>query len=104
MRSCNPQAQGNAKEVLRYRQALWSEFNDIKSTGCFSTDMIIRIYQKTKDVRDGIRPPQTETVIKRRGSGNLGGTVVYTPPRGEKVIREKLENLVSYLKYEKKFI
>jgi Fic family protein len=94
---------GNAKEVLRYRQALWAGFNDIKARGGFSTDMIIRIYQKIKDVSDGIRPPQTETVIKRRGSGNLGGTVVYTPPRGGKVIQGKLENLVSYLNDDKKY-
>ena len=95
---------GNAKEVLRYRQALWSGFNDIKANGTFSIDLMIRIYQQIKEVRDGIRPPQTETVIKKRGSGNLGGTVVYTPPRGEKVIQEKLTNLISYLNDDKKYL
>jgi Fic family protein len=50
-----------------------------------------------------IRPPQTETTIKKRGSGMLGSTVVYTPPRGEKVIREKLDNLIAYLNDDKKF-
>lgn len=94
---------GNAKEVLRYRQALWSGFNNIKTSGGFSIDIMIKIYQEIKEVRDGIRPPQTETTIKKRGSGNLGGTVVYTPPRGEKVIQEKLENLVSYLNDDKKY-
>ena len=94
---------GNAKEVLRYRQALWSGFNNIKTNGVFSIDILIRIYQEIKEVRDGIRPQQTETTIKKRGSGNLGGTVVYTPPRGEKVIQEKLENLVSYLNDDKKY-
>src|SRR4030042_3441561 len=88
---------GNTKEVLRYRQALWKGCNEISSNGKFSIDTLIRIYQEIKEVQDGIRPPQTETVIKRRGSGTLGGTVVYTPPRGDKVIREKLENLITYL-------
>ena len=94
---------GNAKEVLRYRQALWSGFNDIKTNGGFSIDIMIKIYQEIKEVGDGIRPPQTETTIKKRGSGNLRGTVVYTPPRGEKVIQQKLKNLVLYLNDDKKY-
>lgn len=94
---------GNAKEVLRYRQALWKGFADINSKSKFSTEMMISIYQEIKEVQDGIRPPQTETTIRKRGSGLLGGTVVYTPPRGESVIKEKLENLIDYLNDDKKF-
>lgn len=94
---------GNAKEVLRYRQALWSGFNEVKSTRDFNIDLFVTIYQNIKDVRDGIRPPHTETVIKKRGSGILGGTVVYTPPRGETVIQDKLINLVSYINDDSKF-
>jgi len=93
----------NAKEVLRYRQALWSGYNDIKSNGAFTIDLLIKIYREIKEVNDGIRPPQTETTIKKRGSGNMGGTVIYTPPRGEKVIQEKLKNLVSYINNDKKY-
>jgi len=88
---------------LRYRQALWSGYNDIKSNGVFTIDLLIKIYQEIKEVNDGIRPPQTETTIKKRGSGNLGGTAVYTPPRGEKVIQEKLKNLVSYINDDIKY-
>ena len=87
----------NAKEVLRYRQALWKGYHDIIANGKFSIDLMIKIYQEIKEIQDGIRPPQTETTIKKRGSGILGGTVVYTPPRGENVIQEKLENLITYL-------
>lgn len=94
---------GNAKEVLRYRQALWKGFSIINSTGEFSIDMMQVIYQEIKEVQDGIRPPQTETTIKKRGSGMLGGTVVYTPPRGENVIKEKLDNLIDYLNDDKKY-
>ncbi len=54
-------------------------------------------------MKDGIRPSQTETVIKKRGSGLLGGTVVYTPPRGIDIIKEKLDNLFFYLTDEKKY-
>jgi Fic family protein len=92
---------GNAKEVLRYRQALWKGYWDIQEKGKFDADLMVKIYQEIKEVKDGIRPPQTETTIKKRGM--LGGTVVYTPPRGEKVIQEKLDNLIEYLNDDKKY-
>ena len=88
---------GNAKEVLYYRQALWTGFRDIKATGLINMDIVVKIYQEIKQVRDNIRPPQTETVIKKRGSSLLGGEVIYTPPRGVEVIKEKLNNLFDYL-------
>jgi len=94
---------GNAKEVLRYRQALWKGLHNINETGKFNIDLMVKIYQEIKEVQDGIRPPQTDTTIKKRGSGILGSTVVYTPPRGEKVIKDKLNNLISYLNDDGKF-
>jgi len=94
---------GNAKEVLRYREALWKGYHDINANGEFGLDLMIKIYQEIKEVQDGIRPSQTEITIKKRGSGVLGGTVVYTPPRGEKVIEEMMENLISYLNDDSKF-
>ena len=89
--------EGNAKEVLRYRQALWEGYAVIKEKTTFTPDLLINVYREIKQVHDGIRPVQTETVIKKRGSGSLGGSVVYTPPRGEKVIGQKLDNLLEYL-------
>lgn len=94
---------GNAKEVLRYRQALWKGYHSIKANGEFNIDILVDIYQEIKELQDGIRPAQTETTIKKRGSGLLGETVVYTPPRGDKVIKEKLDNLISYLNDDHKF-
>ena len=94
---------GGAKEVLFYRQALWTGYNEIISNNQFDLDLIIKIYQKIQQVNDGIRPPQTETVIKRRGSGLLGGSVVYTPPRGINIIRQKLENLFEYINNDEAF-
>jgi len=94
---------GGAKEVLRYRQALWKGYNNIQEKGEFDTDILIKIYQEIKEVNDGIRPPQTETTIKKRGSGILGGTVVYTPPRGLGIIQKKLNNLIEYLNNDIKY-
>ena len=93
----------NAKEVLRYRQALWKGYQDIQEGGQFDTSLMINLYREIKEVKDGIRPPQTETAIKKRGSGLLGGTVVYTPPRGENIIKQKLDNLIDYLNDDEKY-
>lgn len=94
---------GNAKEVLRYRQALWKGYQEIQEKGKFDVNLVVKIYQEIKEVKDGIRPLQTETTIKKRGSGLLEGTIVYTPPRGEKVIQEKLDNLIEYLNDDEKY-
>lgn len=94
---------GNAKEVLYYREALWEGFNTIKQSGKFDMDLMIKVYRKIKQVNDGIRPSHTETVIKKRGSGLLGSTVVYTPPRGIQVIEEKLNNLIAYMNNDEEY-
>ncbi len=60
------------------------------------------MYREIKKVTDGIRPPQTETTIQKRGSGTGVGTVVYTPPRS-RVVEEKLENLIKYLNDDHKY-
>lgn len=94
---------GNSKEVLFYRQALWTGFNTLKKQRTFDSKLVIEMYQIIKQVNDGIRPPQTETVIKKRGSGLLGGNIVYTPPRGISAIKVKLENLFEFINDDKKF-
>ncbi len=93
----------NAKEVLRYRQALWEGFSSIKTKKKITVDLIVKLYREIKQMRDGIRPPQTETVIMKRGSGSLSGNIIYTPPRGEKLIRQKLDNLLEYLNNDEKY-
>ena len=94
---------GGAKEVLFYRQALWTGYNKIADRENVDLELIINIYQKIKQVRDGIRPPQTETVIMKRGSGLLRGSVVYTPPRGIENIKTKLENLFEFINNDEKY-
>lgn len=94
---------GSAKEVLFYRQALWTGFDKISKNDQFDLDIIIQIYQNIIQINDGIRPPQTETVILKRGSGLLGSSVVYTPPRGIEIIKQKLENLLEYINNDEKF-
>jgi len=96
-------ASPNTKEVLRYREALWTGYYDIKKKGKVDQDSIIKVYQQVKDTRQGIRPPQSQVVIKR-GQSELGaGEVIFTPPRGKGVIESKMENLIHYLNDNEKY-
>jgi len=85
------------KEVLRYREALWGGYRNITKSGSVNMDTIIKVYQKIKDTRQGIRPPQSQIVIKRGNSELRPGEVIYTPPRGKGIVEEKMKNLLSYL-------
>lgn len=87
-----------SREVLRYREALWSGFNYLKDRGRFDRNYFIKVFQEIKQTNDKIRPPFVDTTIKQRGSGDSGGgTVIYTPPRDVRVIEEKLDNLIDFL-------
>ena len=79
-----------AREVLRYREALWHGFETLKkkplSTRLFVE--IVRLIRKTNlDVR---KVPGTRIVNNR-------GEVVYTPPEGEAAIRDKLADLERFI-------
>ncbi len=95
--------EGNAKEVFRYRQALWTGYHAIINNKKIAIETLISIYREITQINDGIRPAQTETVILKRGTGKLTGEVVYTPPRGTQVIKEKLNNLMEYLNDDVKY-
>lgn len=79
------------KEVLRYRQALWTGFNQLKDRP-LSTNLFIDIVQTIKMNESGIRN-NTGTLI---GNPNTG-KIIYTPPEGEKVIRDLLGNLERFI-------
>ncbi|MBW8052023.1 MAG: Fic family protein [Cytophagales bacterium] len=90
-------ANHNTKEVLRYREALWTGYYDIKKKGKIDQASIIKVYQQIKDTTQRIRAPQSQVVIKRGQSEFRAGEVIYTPPRGKGVVESKMENLIHYL-------
>ncbi|MDO8992896.1 MAG: Fic family protein, partial [Daejeonella sp.] len=63
----------------------------------FDQNYFINIYQEISQVSDGIRPAFLNTVIKQGGSGLNAGTIVYTPPRGNGIVEQKLRNLIQFL-------
>ena len=87
------QGEPATKEVLRYREALWHGFDSLKSRP-LSTNLFVEIVKIIRQVDSGIRRAPG-TVI-----ANPAGEVIYTPPEGESVIREKLANLESFMHSE----
>jgi Fic family protein len=81
------------KEVLRYREALWHGFEEIKKRPLcanLSIELVGIIRKLQIDVR---KVPGT--ALK-----NQAGEVVYTPPEGESLIRDKLSNLEKFIHAE----
>jgi Fic family protein len=80
------------KEVLRYREALWEGFNALRQRALITTNLFVRIVQTIRGNEAGIRnTPGTKV------SNAATGEVIFTPPEGEAVIRDKLENLEEYI-------
>lgn len=91
------QVEGPAKEVLRYREALWSGHAYLQAAPGFTRDYFVRMMREIKQVPEGIRPPFSAVVIRQGGSGPRAGKAIYTPPRGAGVVEAKLDNLVTFL-------
>lgn len=91
------QADPSTKEVLFYREALWSGYADLMDRQTIDEQTVISIFQKIKQTTQGFRPPQSQVVIKRGNSELKPGETIYTPPRGEEIIEQKMKNLFDFL-------
>lgn len=91
------------KEVLRYREALWAGYDNLKKKEVVDLQMILRVFQNIKNTTAGLRPSHAMVVIKRGESEFRAGEVIYTPPRGEGVIERLIQNLVEYLNDDEKY-
>lgn len=83
------------KEVLRYREALWEGFSGLRERPLLTTNLFIRIVQTIRANKAGIRnTPGTKV------ANAATGEVIFTPPQGETIIRDKLKNLEDYIHAE----
>ncbi len=80
----------HTKEVLRYRQAIWYGYEQIQKRP-LSTNLFVEIVQIIKQIKFDIRKT---TGTKLSGPN---GEIVYTPPEGETILREKLSNLEHFI-------
>ena len=85
-------ASPQTKEVLRYKDALWQGHQWVKQGMPLTTRLFETLYQTVKLADDGVRRlPGTK--LANPGSGQI----VYSPPEGEAVIRDKLANLEQFI-------
>lgn len=93
----NYEVNNASKEVLRYREALWSGYNYLQDKGNFDIGYFINVFREVKQTSDAIRPEFLNTTIRQSGSGLSPGKVIYTPPKGITVIKEKMDNLIAFI-------
>jgi len=79
------------KEVLSYKEALWLGLEQLKKKPFITTNLCISIVQCIKQNTASIRVTPGTTL------SNTKGEVIYTPPSGESIIREKLANLEKFI-------
>lgn len=94
---------GGSKEVLRYREALWSGYSYLQNKERFDQEYFINVFRKIEQTTEGIRPDFLITTIKQGGTGPNAGEVIYTPPIGKDIIQDKLDNLVYFLNDDVEF-
>lgn len=84
------------KEVLSYKEALWLGLEQLKTKPFITTNLCVNIVQCIKQNNTSIRVTPGTTLT------NTQGEVIYTPPSGENVIREKLANLEKFINEDEK--
>jgi Fic family protein len=82
------------KEVLSYKEALWLGLEEMKLRPFITTNLCIKIVQCIKQNTASIRNTPGTTL------SNTLGEVIYTPPSGEVIIRDKLANLEAFINQE----
>jgi Fic family protein len=83
------------KEVIHYKDALWFGVEQIKKKPFLTTNLFIAIMQIIKETQTGIRTlPGTQ--LKNPATER----VIYTPPEGETIIRDKLKALEKFINIE----
>lgn len=87
----NPQPDPATKEALRYRTALHHGYRRLAQRP-LNTNLAVEVCRIIKDVQLDIRrTPGTQWVNDRTGE------IIYTPPEGEALLREKLANWEAFL-------
>ena len=84
-------ADAATKEALRYRTALYEGAKMVKR-GMLTTDMAIHICSTIKGMELDLRA-EPGTTLQSRATGE----VIYTPPVGQKLLQQKLDNWADFM-------
>lgn len=83
------------KEVMHYKDALLYGIEQVDKRPILTTNLFIELMQIIKENNSGIRNA-SGTQLKNP----ITNKVIYTPPDGENIIREKLKNLEDFIHTE----
>ncbi|MCF8409405.1 MAG: Fic family protein [Crocinitomicaceae bacterium] len=81
-----------AKEVLQYREAIYWGIEELQKNNLITTNLLVGLMQRLRGSSEGIRK---NTGTKLGNPSN--NQIVYTPPEGEQIIREKLSKLEVFI-------
>jgi len=79
------------KEVINYKEAIWLGLKSLETKPFITTNLCIEIVQCIKQNSAGIRTSPGTTL------SNINGEIIYTPPSGENIIRDKMANLETFI-------
>ena len=80
-----------AKEVIHYKEALWYGIAKLEASPFITTNLCVEIMQHIRQNTSTIRRIPGTTL------SDTEGRVIYTPPTGELIIRDKLANLEKFI-------
>ncbi len=82
----------SAKEVLQYRKAIYWGIGELQKNNLITTNLLVGLMQRLRGSSENIRK-NTGTKL-----GNpTNNKIVYTPPEGENIIRDKLSKLEIFI-------
>jgi Fic family protein len=88
----NAKIDSASKEVIRYREALWHGFEQLKKKDLITARMLKKTVQTITDNMAGIR--NMPGIVIKNVTDNK---ILYTPPEGEEIIKDKLFNLEKFI-------
>ena len=89
--SATPALSSHTREVLHYNRALWRGTEILAERPVLTTNLFVEIVNTIKGNTAGVR-----TQPGTRVANAATGEVLYTPPEGEGVIRDKLRDLETF--------
>lgn len=81
-----------AKEVLQYREAIYLGIEELQRNNLITTNLLVGLMQRLRGSSENIRK-NTGTKL----ANPTNNQIVYTPPEGENIIREKLSQLEIFI-------
>jgi Fic family protein len=81
-----------AKEVLRYRAALYWGVESLQKNNLITTNLLVGLMQRLRNSQETIRQN-----VGTKLANPTNNKIIYTPPEGEAILREKLAHLEVFI-------